>query len=527
VWFSSASDSIKDALGIDPSDDTRPNTFTFDLDKVRTQQDSMVAYLSGKSLSITLDGTTKSIQGPTQEEVDNASGTTDEEKYINALQKKINDAFNFTTGNEKLTVSNQSGGSGLALHFTATDAGSSLKVTGSAFGIEGSLTNYVDTSNTLGNLIDFTATDASGQPLYETKKDENGNDAVDTDGNVIYTLNVNDTTFEVTEKTTLESLLKQISNSDTADVSATYSKTIQSFSFTAKDTGTAGEVKFEGALAEALFGKTVTADEAAANGGEANYIAGQNAKFTATVNGKTLELERSSNTVDIDNLSIKLKGEFDAGTSTQDAVTFTVSTDSDKIVDAVKKMITDYNSMLSSIKSAYTTYPAQKSDGSSYEPLSEDDKADMSDTAIANYEEKAKQGLLFMDSDLSALYSGLRNAFNLSGLKSIGITTSYSDGATVVSLDESTLRQALEDDPDKVKELFTSSTSSGGSYDGLMTKLSVQLKRYASTTGATKGILIEKAGSSLASTTLTTNTWTKAISSLEEQIEKWQDKLSV
>jgi flagellar hook-associated protein 2 len=74
--------------------------------------------------------------------------------------------------------------------------------------------------------------------------------------------------------------------------------------------------------------------------------------------------------------------------------------------------------------------------------------------------------------------------------------------------------------------MFTSSTSSGGSYDGLMTKLSTVFSRYASTTGSTKGILIRKAGSSLASTSLTDNTWYKAISSLEDQIEKWQDKLS-
>jgi flagellar hook-associated protein 2 len=189
-------------------------------------------------------------------------------------------------------------------------------------------------------------------------------------------------------------------------------------------------------------------------------------------------------------------------------------------------MITEYNDIISTVRTAFTTTPAQKSDGSSYEPLTDDDKADMSETAITNYETKAKQGILYMDNDLSNLYSALRNVFSSSSLKSIGITTSYSDGLTTVELDEDTLRQALEDDPDSVRDKFTSSTTSGGSYDGLMTKLSTVCKRYVSTTGATKGILIEKAGSSLASSTLTTNTWYKAITALEEQIEKWQDKLS-
>jgi flagellar hook-associated protein 2 len=238
-------------------------------------------------------------------------------------------------------------------------------------------------------------------------------------------------------------------------------------------------------------------------------------------------MERSSNSFSVDGLTLKLKGKFDASGDENDAVTFTVTSDADTIVSTIKEMISDYNSMVSTIKTAYTTYPAQQSDGSRYEPLSDDDKADMSDTAIENYEKKAKQGLLFADSDLSSLYNGLRDAFSgISGLSSIGITSEYSDGLTTIALDESKLRAALEEDPDSVRDLFTSSVDSGSSYNGVMQKLGIQLNHYAATTGATKGLLIEKAGSSLASTSLTSNTWQKAINSLEEQIEKWQDKLS-
>jgi flagellar hook-associated protein 2 len=131
-----------------------------------------------------------------------------------------------------------------------------------------------------------------------------------------------------------------------------------------------------------------------------------------------------------------------------------------------------------------------------------------------------------MDSDLSSLYNALRNCFSSTSLKSIGITTSYSDGLTTVSLDENTLIQALENDPDNVRDLFTSSTSSGGSYDGLMTKLDTVFDRYVTTTGSTKGILIQKSGATQSSSSLTSNTWYTAIQNLEDQIEKWQDKLS-
>lgn len=54
--------------------------------------------------------------------------------------------------------------------------------------------------------------------------------------------------------------------------------------------------------------------------------------------------------------------------------------------------------------------PLEKSDGSRYKPLTDEDKADMTESEIKAYEEKAKTGILFMDRDLSSLYSALRSA---------------------------------------------------------------------------------------------------------------------
>jgi flagellar hook-associated protein 2 len=205
-------------------------------------------------------------------------------------------------------------------------------------------------------------------------------------------------------------------------------------------------------------------------------------------------------------------------------VNFTVSADADTIVDAIKSMVADYNTMASAIKSAYSTMPLEKSDGSSYEPLSDDDMADMSETAIERYETNAKTGLLFGDSDLSSCYYALLNAISSTTAGSkiysqIGLTTSYSDGTTTLELNETKLREALESDPDSVRDAFTSST-------GIMQSLSTVVDRYASTTGATKGILIEKSGSTLAPTSIYNNTWQTAIDDLDDEIEKWQDKLS-
>lgn len=260
---------------------------------------------------------------------------------------------------------------------------------------------------------------------------------------------------------------------------------------------------------------------------KAGFSEGKDAKFSVTVNGSTKEMTRSSNTTTIDGLTIKLKAEFTEG----EAVTFERSVDSDKIVDAVRAMVTDYNDMMSTIRKAYATLPYQTSSGAfkSYEPLTDEEKATMSESAIKAYEEKAKQGILFGDNNLSRLYEQLRSAFDASNpfgkqLSQMGLSVSYNgtDGSSFIALDENKLREQLENDPDVVMEVFTGTSAQQGIMQGLKT----QLDRYAGTVGANKGILVEQAGSPLSSASLLSNTWQKQIDSIGTEIEKWQSKLS-
>lgn len=273
----------------------------------------------------------------------------------------------------------------------------------------------------------------------------------------------------------------------------------------------------------------------------ASYTAGKDAKFTATINGRTMEMTRSSNSVDIDGLTINMNAVFDStkdedGNTVTDpsqieknVVTFKSTTDSDKIVDAVKAMIEDYNAMLGEIRTAYSTLPAQKTDGSSYEPLTSDQASNYSQSEQEKYEEKAKQGLLFADRDLSSLYNKLRGVFSPAGqdgsiLRGMGINSSYdvSTGALTITLDEDKLRSMLDSDPDMVADAFTKTSGVGG----VMQNLKTTMDAYAKTSGEPKGILIQKAGSPLSPLSLMNNTWQKQIDNYNTQIEKWQDKLS-
>lgn len=278
---------------------------------------------------------------------------------------------------------------------------------------------------------------------------------------------------------------------------------------------------------------------------------GQDAVFTATVNGKQMELKRASNTVDMDGMSVTLKGAFgeydenvdEKGNVTYsfnaekskdvEPVTFTTSADVDTIKDAIKSFVNDYNEMVKELHDAYSTMPNEKSskDHSRYLPLTEEDKKDMSESAIKAYEEKAKQGLLFGSSDLANAYRQLTSAIQNSSLdsadmKAIGLSTSYSNGLTTLELDENKLTAALEADPDKVRDVFAKSVDNGASSNGLMYNLKAVMDTYANTSTGSLGLLIQQAGSTYSPNSINSNNLQKEYDNFTAQIEKWQTKMS-
>ena len=186
-------------------------------------------------------------------------------------------------------------------------------------------------------------------------------------------------------------------------------------------------------------------------------------------------------------------------------VTFETSSDADKIVDAVKAMVEDYNAMAREIKEAYSTLPAQKSNGVYYEPLTAEEEEGQTESFIKNWNEKAKQGVLFGDNDLRSLYNRMTSAISITGengaaLRAAGITVNYSNGLSTLDFNEEKFRAALNSDPEKVRDAFTASTESGAKSNGLMQALKQPLEQYGKTSGG-KGILVEKAGSPLAPST--------------------------
>ena len=550
------------------------DTFSIQVKGPAVEEVNTADYLSDKTVSVTFNGQTKQIKldGLPEDSTDFAGD------FVTLLNEKLGDAFGSGKITAALTVDKK-------LSFTAAE-GNTFSVSSTAgelMGMEdGALTSYLDTSKSLADLLGedmgglkaVQGTGAITEGADGTWHDEAGNrtdaqgNLLNADGKKLYSLTINGVEVgRYTADTAMETVMNAINSNADAGVSVSYSQLTNQFVFTAKETGEGGRIEYgtvdeqgkASDLAAVLFGgKAVDPDDKTLTG----YTAGQDAVFQATINGETRTYSRSSNTFDLDGMTVTISGTFNAadrgadqgpitsaevarsvadaasntGTASSfftegEAVTFTSKTDADTIVDAVKQMVEDYNAIVSEVKKAYSDMPLEQSNGNPYDPLTDEDRADMSESAIEAYEEKAKTGILFMDSDLSSLYSALRSAVTPGGadgaaLRSIGIQTSYEDGLTTISLDETALRQALESNPDQVRDAFTKSQENGAATDGLMASIQEITDRYASTTGATKGILIEKAGSQYAPTAALDNTMLDRMSEIDEQIEKWQDKIS-
>lgn len=548
VHFSGATGDLKNLVTSADAEGT--SSFTLSTTEKVVKEDATKAeYLSGKSFTVALNGQTKTF---TLGEIDPSKGNLHEQVKQN-LQEGLDKAF----GKGKITVDMDTTGPGERSFSFSVSNGDTFRITspvGEVLGLgENGVTSYVDTGKTLGDLLGRTSDGAGlngltggelakaiGDVTEIKDKDGKVTSRVDSEGNTVdeqgyrldkdgkrfqeYELTVNGVSIgKYNKDTALETVLNDINSNTEAGVSVSFSKTTNQFVFTAKETGAGGRVEIGGELGERLFGKVDVTDKD-------HYTAGQDAKFTATINGQKMEFSRSSNTFDLDGMSITLNGTFEVKDG-ETPVTFSSKTDTDKIIDVVKTMVEDYNAIVSEVKKAYSDMPLEKSDGSRYKPLTDEDKADMTESEIKAYEEKAKTGILFMDRDLSSLYSALRSAVAPGGsdgsfLRSIGIKTSYEDGLTTLSLDENALREALEQNPDQVKDAFTKSKENGAASDGLMASIQKVTDRYAATTGATKGILIEKAGSKYSPSAALNNTLLEQMKDIDKQVDKWQAKMS-
>ena len=530
-----------------------------DKDKLVTEID-FDHKIAGKQLTFSYNGTSKNIYMPSVEELKDgvtkkieeaaAKGETmtSEEAKMDVIKESLQNQLNAAFGKGRIEVSNKDG----KLSFKTMDpsqAGKEDKT--STFSLVSGSEDLVGANGILGikagesNRVNLNASwEKSGLDLSKVKFDQE--EAVkDAEGNIVYkegttdpvtrnktSFTLNGKEIAVYEDDTMSSLMDRINNSG-AGVKLTYQSAADKFTFTSTENGASGavEMKGNGDLLNGLFG--VNNDTPDANGDVSVDIRGKDAIVAVKYNGsdEVVELIRDSNSFTVDGLTIGVKGKFGYQGDTVDtidkdaAVGIDARVNTDNIVDSIKDMVEQYNKIVDLVNSELTTRPDKE-----YAPLTSEQKKELTESEIKLYEEKAKSGMLYGDSDLRTLSSDLR--FVVSGgmaeaLKNIGITTStlYSDNGKL-TLDESKLRAMLEADPEAVEKAFT--TKSGNeNQNGLATNLKNVMDKYVKTMGSmqNKGILIRKAGSKSSPMSLTENALYDQIKAVKEAITKLNTRL--
>lgn len=389
------------------------------------------------------------------------------------------------------------------------------------FTLDGSYLSAVDSN---GNTVDFSMTSVDGGTLGLAKasasnKASSGTKLADigftpdSEGN--FTLNINDVDITVGKDATIATLLAAVNKSG-AGVTMTYSSLTNNFTVEATEKGGAGRVDIKSSdLAKGLG----IADD----NGTVGYTRGQNSIFE--INGEEIYL--NDNTYTLDGTTFTFNDNMQVG----ETYTATVSKDASTVKDTIKKFVEDYNQLIDDVYKHIGTAPATDSSGNKYDPLTDDERDEMSEDEITKWEEKAKQGVIYNDSTVSTIMSQIRTALYGSvtlddgskfGIYNMGIKTSseWSEHGKL-EIDEDKLDKAFENNQDAIIKLFTDSEN------GIMSKVNKVMDSAVKSTGKAenRGTLVRKAGKENSSVT-TDSTIYKEMQRIQQRMSDLQTKYS-
>ena len=498
VQITGGSSGALSALGISDIESISEENKTITADgfsselKNRTQKlfdsKTFLERVAGKGVSFTYNGTTQTIEFDKSRE----SEYSDLDGLASYMQKELDKKF----GSGRIAV---------------TPDGGTLK-----FETKIPNTNTADTSSVLSiSSADIGITGKNGALKVESGESNRLNltsSLINSGLNSDFSGKTSDTELKLTINgvsitgltygSSMSDIMNKINSSD-AGVTVSYLQNADKFSIVSKADGSAGKIEFGPSDDSSVLFHDYTTK----NGLDAVV----SVKYAGSED--PVELIRGNNTFNLDGLNITVKGTFgysgDTLVAGTEPITFNSKTDADSIVSAVTSMIKDYNEIIELVNKEVSTKPNR-----SYEPLTDEQKEEMTDDQIEKWEEKAKAGMLFNDSDLRGLADSMRFIFDSgsadkAALESYGISTStdYSDNGKLI-FDETKFRAALESNSADLQKLFTRpADTTTGDKGGVMARLSEITEKYASTTGATKGILIEKAGSVYAPTSILQNSY--------------------
>ncbi|MCH5207743.1 MAG: flagellar filament capping protein FliD [Oscillospiraceae bacterium] len=305
-----------------------------------------------------------------------------------------------------------------------------------------------------------------------------------------YSFEINGKTIKLGADAAISDLVEAV-NSSGAGVTMSYSTLTGSFEIKSNTLGATGTIEFgtleNGEPNRILQELGLTND---------SVVTGKNALIN--ING--VDIYHNSNSYTLDGTTFN----FDDNVTIGEQYEVNITKSYDDLKEAIKGFVNDYNQLIDDVYNYIGTSPARDSKNNLYEPLTDAEKAEMSEDEIKKWEEQAKKGVLYQDSTVSTIMTQLRSALYNTvtledgtkfGLFNMGIkTVSYLDSSSEdvqrgkLTLDEDALEAAFANNVEAVQKLFTDPET------GVMSKVNNILDNAVRTTGSSKGTLINKAG---------------------------------
>ncbi|WP_078555808.1 flagellar hook-associated protein 2 [Bacillus alkalicellulosilyticus] len=259
---------------------------------------------------------------------------------------------------------------------------------------------------------------------------------------------VENATFTVNTGESLNDLFKKINDSNLG-IKAFYDSTFDKVVIERKTTGEFGNVP--NTTNEILFSESRFLTDILKIKQE-NEVSGKDAhvKYTDPILGE-IETTSKTNQLTIGSMTFNIMQR----TATE---TVTVTSNTDQAFNNIKNFVDKYNETISIIQGKLNETKHR-----GFPPLTDEQRRELSDREAELWDEKARSGLLRRDPILTStlnqmrtlLYTPVKNSGEFNHISQIGITTTsnFRDGGKL-EIDENKLREALEQDPLAVHQLF-------------------------------------------------------------------------
>lgn len=265
------------------------------------------------------------------------------------------------------------------------------------------------------------------------------------------------------ENTTLSEVFSEINNSDLG-IQAYFDANGGQISLTRTETGQFNpedgpEIELVGAFLNNNL--QINSDPIPNPDDEDNPDHSQGAK-NATFNMNGLAMERQSNNFNIDGLRVNLNQNMNNGQT----ATVRVETDTDNIVETITNFVDEYNEMIGGMDDIVSEEYHRD-----YAPLTQEQMSAMEEREIEMWNERAESGLLRRDSTINSALNQMRMDFYspiegeengaFQQLTEIGITTTSDfQNRGRLEIDETELRNKVEEDAEGVFQLFAAGSDS-------------------------------------------------------------------